>query len=88
MLTTIESGKPWDVWKCVLAPSGHVHSHLRYPHSWVWLTAAQIFGLLFASCQPEELIRKQHVKKTKMKVSEPVAIRFLTNDLEQKVRFF
>ena len=71
-----------------LRPSGHVHSHLRYPHSWVWLTAAQIFGLLFASCQPEELIRKWHVKKTKKKVSESVAIRFLTSDLEQKVRFF
>uniref|UniRef100_A0A8B9WA81 UTP20 small subunit processome component n=1 Tax=Bos mutus grunniens TaxID=30521 RepID=A0A8B9WA81_BOSMU len=64
----------------------HVHSHLRYPHSWVWLTAAQIFGLLFASCQPEELIRKWHVKKTKKKVSESVAIRFLTSDLEQKMK--
>lgn len=64
----------------------HVQSHLRYPHSWVWLTAAQIFGLLFASCQPEELIRKWHVRKTKNKVSEPVAIRFLTSDLEQKMK--
>ncbi|KAM8777268.1 small subunit processome component 20 homolog [Rhynchonycteris naso] len=64
----------------------HVHAHLRHPHSWVWLTAAQIFGLLFASCQPEELIRKQNVKKTKRKSSEPVAIRFLTSDLYQKMK--
>uniref|UniRef100_A0A8C0NGB6 UTP20 small subunit processome component n=1 Tax=Canis lupus familiaris TaxID=9615 RepID=A0A8C0NGB6_CANLF len=64
----------------------YVHCHLRHPHSWVWLTAAQIFGLLFASCQPEELIRKQKTKKTKKKLSVPVAVRFLTNDLEQKMK--
>uniref|UniRef100_A0A8D1FQR2 Small subunit processome component 20 homolog n=1 Tax=Sus scrofa TaxID=9823 RepID=A0A8D1FQR2_PIG len=64
----------------------HVHSHLRHPHNWVWLTAAQVFGLLFASCQPEELIRKRNVKKAKKKLSEPVAIRFLTNDLDQKMK--
>ncbi|XP_059968757.1 small subunit processome component 20 homolog [Mesoplodon densirostris] len=64
----------------------HVHSHLRHPHNWVWLTAAQIFGLLFASCQPEELIRKRNVKKTKKKLSEPVAVSFLTSDLDQKMK--
>ncbi|XP_030881758.1 small subunit processome component 20 homolog [Leptonychotes weddellii] len=64
----------------------YVHCHLRHSHSWVWLTAAQIFGLLFASCQPEELIRRQKAKKTKKKLSVPVAIRFLTDDLEQKMK--
>ncbi|VCW66097.1 unnamed protein product [Gulo gulo] len=64
----------------------YVHCHLRHPHSWVWLTAAQIFGLLFASCQPEELITRHKAKKTKKKLSVPVAIRFLTNDLEQKMK--
>ncbi|EPQ16728.1 Small subunit processome component 20 like protein [Myotis brandtii] len=64
----------------------HVHAHLRHPHNWVWLTAAQIFGLLFASCQPEELIRKRNVKKAKRKLSEPVAVRFLTSDLGQKMK--
>ncbi|KAB0398882.1 hypothetical protein E2I00_007749, partial [Balaenoptera physalus] len=63
----------------------HVHSYLRHPHNWVWLTAAQIFGLLFASCRPEQLIRKRNVKKTKKKLSEPVAISFLTSDLDQKL---
>lgn len=66
---------------------GHVYSHLRHPHYWVWLTAAQIFGLLFASCQPEELIRKRNAKKKKKKLSVPVAVRFLTRDLDQKVKF-
>ncbi|XP_070267007.1 small subunit processome component 20 homolog [Myotis yumanensis] len=64
----------------------HVHAHLRHPHNWVWLTAAQIFGLLFASCQPEELIRKRNAKKAKRKLSEPVAVRFLTSDLDQKMK--
>uniref|UniRef100_A0A673V841 UTP20 small subunit processome component n=1 Tax=Suricata suricatta TaxID=37032 RepID=A0A673V841_SURSU len=64
----------------------YIHCHLRHPHSWVWLTAAQIFGLLFASCQPEELTRKLKFKTTKKKFSEPVAVRFLTNDLEQKMK--
>ncbi|XP_011822033.1 PREDICTED: small subunit processome component 20 homolog [Mandrillus leucophaeus] len=65
----------------------HVHCHLRHPHNWVWLTAAQIFGLLFASCQPEELIQKWNTKKTKRNLPEPVAIKFLASDLDQKVRF-
>ncbi|XP_052022007.1 small subunit processome component 20 homolog [Apodemus sylvaticus] len=64
----------------------HVHSHLRHPHSWVWLTAAQIFGLLFASCQPEELIQKWKGRKTKKKTSDPIAVRFLTSDLGQKMK--
>lgn len=66
----------------------HVHSHLRHPHSWVWLTAAQIFGLLFASCQPEELIQKWKGKKAKKKTSDPVAVKFLTSDLDQKMKSF
>ncbi|KAH0502963.1 Small subunit processome component 20-like protein [Microtus ochrogaster] len=64
----------------------HVHAHLRHPHNWVWLTAAQIFGLLFASCQPEELVQKWKSKKAKKKPTEPVAVRFLTSDLDQKMK--
>ncbi|KAM5288941.1 small subunit processome component 20 homolog [Ctenodactylus gundi] len=63
----------------------HLHCHLRHPHNWVWLTAAQIFGLLFASCQPEELIQKWNAKKKK-KLSEPIAVMFLTSDLDQKMK--
>ncbi|XP_047591086.1 LOW QUALITY PROTEIN: small subunit processome component 20 homolog [Lutra lutra] len=83
----IQFAKPSEtlnkIWKRI---QSYVHCHLRHPHSWVWLTAAQIFGLLFASCQPEELIRRHKAKKTKKRLSVPVAIRFLTNDLEQKMK--
>lgn len=79
----IQFTKPYETLSKIWS---HVHSHLRHPHSWVWLTAAQIFGLLFASCQPEELIRKWKAKKTKRKLSEPVAFKFLTSDLDQKMK--
>ncbi|KAK2102440.1 U3 snoRNP protein [Saguinus oedipus] len=36
--------------------------------------------------KPEELIQKWNTKKTKKKLPEPVAIRFLTSDLDQKMK--
>ncbi|XP_006871187.1 PREDICTED: small subunit processome component 20 homolog [Chrysochloris asiatica] len=79
----IQLAKPSEVLSSIWS---HVHAHLRHPHNWVWLTAAQIFGLLFASCQPEELIGKWNAKKTKKKLPEPAAVKFLTGDLDQKMK--
>ncbi|KAM6214358.1 small subunit processome component 20 homolog [Rhynchocyon petersi] len=79
----IQLTKPSDVLSKIWS---HLHAHLRHPHNWVWLTAAQIFGLLFASCQPEELVRKWITKKPKKGHPEPVAVKFLTTDLDQKMK--
>lgn len=63
----------------------HVQAHLRYPHSWVWLTASQIFGLLFSLQKPEDLVNKwmgQKAKKARTETSEV----YLVENLESKMK--
>ncbi|XP_038636090.1 small subunit processome component 20 homolog [Scyliorhinus canicula] len=67
---------------------GHVQTHLRYPHSWVWLTSAQLFGMLFASHQPEELVAKWNTGKSSITAKnslEAPATRFLLEELDVKI---
>ncbi len=69
-----------------LSLSGHTDSHLRYPHCWVWLTASQIFGLLFAVRKPEELLALWSSQENTSKTTQPVATAFLIDNLSPKAR--
>uniref|UniRef100_A0A8C5PLM5 UTP20 small subunit processome component n=1 Tax=Leptobrachium leishanense TaxID=445787 RepID=A0A8C5PLM5_9ANUR len=65
----------------------HVQSHLFYPHSWVWLTSSQIFGLLFALQKPEELASGWISKKTKSKKTHTdCPVPYLMDNLDTKIR--
>ncbi|XP_068162452.1 small subunit processome component 20 homolog [Antennarius striatus] len=49
----LELSKPQDT---LCSIWGHIEAHLRYPHCWVWLTASQLFGQLFAAHQADQLV--------------------------------
>ncbi|XP_070710114.1 small subunit processome component 20 homolog [Pempheris klunzingeri] len=49
----LELSKPHDTLSRIW---GHIEAHLRHPHCWVWLTASQLFGQLFAAHQAEQLV--------------------------------
>lgn len=69
----------------LMFPAGHIEAHLRYPHCWVWLTASQLFGQLFAAHKPEELVA---VWKGEATGPSPLAsaTTFITNNLDKKVK--
>ena len=71
----------------VLCLLGHLHAHLRHPHSWVWLTTAQVFGQLFAAHKPEELLEQWSLSQEDSTSSPamPVATTFLYSSLDKKV---
>ncbi|XP_026217757.1 small subunit processome component 20 homolog isoform X2 [Anabas testudineus] len=63
----------------------HIDAHLRYPHCWVWLTASQLFGQLFAAHQAEQLVdiwREQDGEAS----LQSVATAFITCNLDKKIR--
>ena len=68
----------------LLPPAGHIEAHLRYPHCWVWLTASQLFGQLFASQQPQGLVQMWR-EEGEAECPLPVATAFLTSRLDKKV---
>ncbi|KAK2883206.1 small subunit processome component 20 homolog [Channa argus] len=63
---------------------GHIEAHLRYPHCWVWLTASQLFGQLFAAQQAEQLVAIWREEGGDSPQS--VATAFITSNLDKKMR--
>ncbi|XP_077399499.1 small subunit processome component 20 homolog [Vanacampus margaritifer] len=64
---------------------GHIEAHLRYPHCWVWLTASQLFGQLFAAHQAEELVAAWRAEG-EVESQPQVAAAFITNKLDKKMK--
>lgn len=79
----LELHKPTDLLNSIWS---HTDSHLRYPHCWVWLTASQIFGLLFAVRKPEELLALWSSQENTSTTTQPVATAFLIDNLSPKMR--
>uniref|UniRef100_A0A673BJE7 UTP20 small subunit processome component n=1 Tax=Sphaeramia orbicularis TaxID=375764 RepID=A0A673BJE7_9TELE len=77
----LELGKPEDTLNRIW---GHVEAHLRYPHCWVWLTASQLFGQLFAAHQAEQLVMVWRGEVDK--VTQLPSLAFITNSLDKKMR--
>ncbi|XP_008314156.1 small subunit processome component 20 homolog [Cynoglossus semilaevis] len=78
----LELQKPRDT---LLSIWGHIEAHLSYPHCWVWLTASQLFGQLFAAQQAEQLVSRWRGEAAD--VSPPsVATVFITTNLDKKMR--
>ncbi|XP_071357681.1 small subunit processome component 20 homolog isoform X2 [Trachinotus anak] len=63
---------------------GHIEAHLRYPHCWVWLTASQLFGQLFAAHQAEQLVNVWRGEGGD--ASSQSATAFITTNLDKKMR--
>ncbi|XP_044041482.1 small subunit processome component 20 homolog isoform X2 [Siniperca chuatsi] len=78
----LELSKPHDtlcrIW-------GHIEAHLRYPHCWVWLTASQLFGQLFAAHQAEQLVAVWRGEGGDAS-PQSAATAFITNRLDKKMR--
>uniref|UniRef100_M3ZWC6 UTP20 small subunit processome component n=1 Tax=Xiphophorus maculatus TaxID=8083 RepID=M3ZWC6_XIPMA len=77
----LELRKPRDT----LLHIWHVEAHLRHPHCWVWLTASQLFGQLFAAQPAEQLVAVWRGRKGDAS-SHPAAVDFITNNLDKKMR--
>ncbi|KAM7378035.1 hypothetical protein PAMA_013096 [Pampus argenteus] len=78
----LELNKPHDtlcrIW-------GHIEAHLRYPHCWVWLTASQLFGQLFAAQQAEQLVAVWSGEGGSDSPQQ-AATAFIINGLDKKMR--
>uniref|UniRef100_A0A3P8T435 UTP20 small subunit processome component n=1 Tax=Amphiprion percula TaxID=161767 RepID=A0A3P8T435_AMPPE len=60
----------------------HIEAHLRYPHCWVWLTASQLFGQLFAAQPAEQLVSIWRGEGD----ASSSATKFITSNLDKKMR--
>uniref|UniRef100_A0A3Q2Q9V5 UTP20 small subunit processome component n=1 Tax=Fundulus heteroclitus TaxID=8078 RepID=A0A3Q2Q9V5_FUNHE len=77
----LELSKPHDT----LLKIWHVEAHLRHAHCWVWLTASQLFGQLFAA-QPAEKLVAIWREEGGDASPHPAAVDFITSNLDKRMR--
>ncbi|KAM4569832.1 small subunit processome component 20 homolog [Odontesthes bonariensis] len=78
----LEFSKPPETLRHMWA---HIEAHLRHPHCWVWLTASQLFGQLFAAQQAEQLVAIWRGDGGDASF-RPTATEFITGNLDKKMR--
>ncbi|XP_024150464.1 small subunit processome component 20 homolog [Oryzias melastigma] len=79
-VSLLELSKPAETLRHIWS---HIEAHLRHPHCWVWLTASQIFGQLFAAQPAEKLVAAW---KEGGGHASSIATGFITSNLDKKMR--
>jgi len=82
----------------------HIRQHMLHPHAWVRLSTAQVFGLVFSTYNPDELVAavlsqsyahtaevgesSHNSSEDRTSPSHREALTFLLTDTRQKLRDF
>ncbi|XP_063423263.1 small subunit processome component 20 homolog isoform X1 [Mytilus trossulus] len=65
---------------------GNVKALLTYPHNWIRTTSAQLFGLLFAAWNPEDILKKNTKKPEYLQIDTMKKLEYLSGDFVSQLQ--